>query len=110
MMTLLLTLLQAAPAGGPNPLISFLPFILILVVVYFLMIRPQQKRARRQREFLGSLQQGQKVVTAGGIHGRIREIKDETIGLEVAPNIRITVEKTAVSYEMTEARYPRKAE
>ncbi len=100
-----MTFLQAA--GGANPLISFLPFILILVIVYFLMIRPQQKRARRQRDFLGSLQQGQKVVTAGGIHGRIREIKEATVGLEVAPNVRITVEKTAISYEMTVARYPR---
>ncbi len=100
-------LLQAA--GGANPLISFLPFLLILLVVYFLMIRPQQKRAKRQRNFLASLQKGQKIVTIGGIHGRIREIGDQTLGIEVAPNTRITIEKTAVSYELSEAHYPPKS-
>ncbi len=103
---MIFTILQAT--GGANPLISFLPFILIIVVVYFLMIRPQQKRAKRQRNFLGSLRKGQKIVTIGGIHGRIREIGDQTLGIEVAPNTRITIEKSAVSQELSEAHYPLK--
>jgi len=80
---------------------QFLPLILILVVFYFFFIRPQQKRAKEQKKFREALQKGQKVVTIGGIHGKITEVKDDTIGLEIGNGVKITVEKSAIAMDTT---------
>lgn len=81
----------------------FLPLILIIVVFYFFMIRPQMKRQKEMQKFRDALQKGDKVVTTGGIYGRIDEIKDQYIYLEVAPNIKLKVDKSVVLKDMSDA-------
>lgn len=97
-MNLLHILLFAPPADGQESggLISFLPLILIMVVFYFFFIRPQMKKAKEQRNFREALKKGDKVVTIGGIHGKIADLKDNTVILDVDNNVRLTVEKSAV--------------
>ena len=87
---------QAAPGGGADGLMSFLPIILMFVVLYFLMIRPQMKKAKEHRTMLEALQKGDEVVTAGGIVGRITKISDQYVTVEVAPNTEVVVQRSAV--------------
>jgi len=86
----------AQAAGGDAGLIGFLPIILMFVLLYFLMIRPQMKRAKEQKQMIEALQKGDEVITAGGVLGRITRISDAYISLEVAPNTEISVQKAAV--------------
>lgn len=76
---------------------SFLPMIAIFVVFYFLLIRPQQKRSREQRELLAALEKGNEVVTGGGIVGRISKLNEQYVTLEVAPNIEVTMQRGSVT-------------
>jgi preprotein translocase subunit YajC len=78
---------------------SFLPLILIIVVFYLFFIRPQIKRSKDQKKFKESLQKGQKVITIGGIHGRIVEIQETTVTIEVENNVRLRIEKSAVAMD-----------
>jgi preprotein translocase subunit YajC len=78
-------------------LTSFLPMIAIFVVFYFLLIRPQQKRSKEQRELLAALEKGNEVITSGGMVGRIAKINDQYVTLEVAPSVEITVQRSSVS-------------
>lgn len=82
---------------NPNQLITLGYLILIVVLFYFLLIRPQQKRQREHNELVESLGVGDKVVTIGGVHGTIKRIDEDTLVLEVADNVRITLSKTAVA-------------
>jgi len=84
----------AAPGGGGMQMILLM--LLIVVVFYFFMIRPQSKRQKEIRKFRDSMKSGDKVVTAGGIHGRIKEVKEDCIILEIADNVRIKVDKASV--------------
>lgn len=81
----------------------FLPLILIIVVFYFFMIRPQMKRQKETQKFRDALQRGDKVVTSGGIYGRIDEIKDQYVFLEVAPNLKLKVDKSVLLKDMSDA-------
>ena len=81
----------------------FLSLVLIIVVFYFFMIRPQMKRQKETQKFRDALQKGDKVVTSGGIYGRIEEIKDQVIFLEVAPGIKLKVDKSVVLKDMSDA-------
>ena len=105
MMSNLLTILLMAPqkqgSEGTNWM-TFLPLILIIVVFYFFFIRPQMKKSKDQKKFRESLQKGQKVVTIGGIHGRIVEIQETTVTLEVENSVRLRVEKSAVATSTTD--------
>lgn len=85
-----------AAGGGDAGLIGFLPIVLMFVLLYFLMIRPQMKRAKEQKQMIEGLQKGDEVITAGGVLGRITRITDAYIGLEIAPNTEINVQKAAV--------------
>lgn len=85
----------AAPTAGAG-LSSIAPFILIFVVFYFLLIKPQQKKAKEHQQFLGNLKKGDAVVTSGGIHGRITGLTDTVVTLEIANDIRIKVNKGAI--------------
>ena len=88
----------AAPAANPfGDYMSFLPMVAIFVVFYFLLIRPQQKRAKETRTMLNALQKGDEVVTAGGILGRISRISDQYVTVEVASNTEVTVQRGAIS-------------
>jgi preprotein translocase subunit YajC len=88
---------QAAPAAGGDPgFIGFLPIILMFVLLYFLMIRPQMKRAKEQKAMIEALQKGDEVVTAGGIVGKITKISDQYVTVEVAPNTELVMQRSAV--------------
>ncbi|MDA8082673.1 MAG: preprotein translocase subunit YajC [Nitrospiraceae bacterium] len=82
----------AAQGGGQGQgggIMGFLPLILIFVIFYFLMIRPQQKKAKEHKAMLDSLKKGDKVVTSGGIYGLVEEVRPNTITLKVAENVKI---------------------
>jgi preprotein translocase subunit YajC len=88
---------QAAPAAGGDPgFIGFLPIVLMFVLLYFLMIRPQMKRAKETKAMVEALQKGDEVVTAGGVVGRITKLGEQYLTLEVAPNTEIVVQRSAV--------------
>ena len=86
---------QAAGGGDPG-FIGFLPIILMFVLLYFLMIRPQMKRAKEQKAMVEALQKGDEVVTSGGIVGKITKLADQYVTVEVAPNIELVVQRSAV--------------
>ncbi len=87
----------AQAAGGSEPgFIGFLPIILMFVLLYFLMIRPQMKRAKEQKAMVEALQKGDEVVTAGGIVGKITKLSDQYVTVEVAPNTEVVVQRSAV--------------
>ncbi len=87
----------AAPAAGPSPLPSFLLMGAILVGMYFLLIRPQQKRLKEHQSLVSKLAVGDEVVTSGGLLGRITEVGDNFVSLEVADGVRVKVQKSQVS-------------
>jgi preprotein translocase subunit YajC len=86
---------DAAPAA--DPIIQFLPLIVIFALFYFMMIRPQMKRAKEQKNMIESLQKGDEVVTAGGELGKVAKVGAAYVGLEVAPNVVIQVQKSAIT-------------
>lgn len=89
-------------AEGGNPIMSFLPMILIIVVFYFFMIRPQMKRQKDLKKFRESLAKGDKVVTTGGIYGKVVEIKENYVLLQVDDNVKLRVDKAAVVKDMSD--------
>lgn len=104
-MSIIPNIILMAPQPGQNPIISFLPIILIIVVFYFFMIRPQMKKQKDQKKFREDIQKGDKVITIGGIHGKIVEISDRTFIIETEGGNKLKIEKTAVSLESTMATY-----
>ena len=93
---------QTAPGiGAPGQMLSFLPLVLIFVVFYFLLIRPQQKKAKQHQEMLGKLKKNDEVMTSGGIYGRVVTLADNVVTLEVAPNVRIRVNRPQISTVIT---------
>ncbi len=100
-------LLQAAPGGG-----AYMQIILMVAIVgifYFFMIRPQQKKAKDQKQFSEEIKKGDYVVTIGGMHGRVAEIEDDTFILEVERGARIKFSKSAISMESTKAMAGKKS-
>ncbi len=100
--TLLSLLLFAPPVAGqaaPNPLIQIVPLVLIFIVFYFFMIRPQQKKQKDREKVLDSLKRGDKVITIGGIHGVVAGIDTEkkTVLVQVNDSTKITFDRTAVA-------------
>lgn len=83
--------------GAAGGLMSFLPIILMFVVLYFLMIRPQMKRQKEQRAMIEALAKGDEVVTAGGLLGKVTKVNDGYVTLEIAENTEIVIQKSAVS-------------
>jgi preprotein translocase subunit YajC len=84
-----------------NPIISLLPILLIGFVFYFLLIRPQQRRARAQRELTQSTEVGDEVVTIGGLFGVVREVDDDSVLLEVAPGTELRFLRSAIARKLT---------
>jgi len=105
-----LFLLQAAaPAPQGGGLSGILMMVLIFVVFYFFMIRPQQKRQKEIKKQRDSMQVGDKVITSGGIYGKIREMKDDnTVIIEIAENVRIKVDKNSVFVSSEDIQTPAK--
>src|SRR5204863_7178055 len=85
----------AQPAGGGVGF--FVPFIFIFIIMYFVLFRPQKKRQQEQQRLVGSLKTGDRVVTNAGIHGLIANVKETTVMVKVADNVKIEMEKTAIS-------------
>lgn len=98
-------LLQSAPGSGAMG--QLLMIVLIIVIFYFFMIRPQMKKAKQEKLFKESLVKGDKIVTIGGVHGKITEVNDTTFIVEVDNNVKLKIEKTAVSAEATKQYQPK---
>lgn len=100
-MTLLSILLQQQPGGGIGQTLIF--FLLIIVVFYFFMIRPQVRKTKLEKTFREKVQKGDRVVTIGGVHGKIVEVDATTFLIEVDNNVKLRIEKNAISVEATKA-------
>ena len=89
----------AQSAGGGGDLTSLLPFVLIFVVFYFFLIRPQQKRAREHREMVSQLRRGDKVITSGGLVGTVTKSVDdqETVEVEIAKDVKVNIMRTMIA-------------
>lgn len=97
-MTLLFQLLQAEGAAPKGPGLQSLVFlVLIIVVFYFFMIRPQVKKQKEATNYRSSLNKGDKVATTGGIYGKINDVKETTVTLEIADNVIVKVDKSAIA-------------
>lgn len=83
--------------GSANPIASLLPFVLMFVVLYLLILRPQMKKQKAQQRMIDELEKGDQVVTSGGIHGVIQSIKDDVIVVKIAENVKIELSRAAVS-------------
>ena len=101
-MNILFILLQTTPGTTANPLTSLLPLVLIIVVFYFFMIRPQVKRQKELKNYRSSLNKGDKVITTGGIYGKLTDIKEQTVTIEIAENVRVKVDKNAILKDTTD--------
>lgn len=92
---------HAQAAGGaaaaPNPIMSFLPLIILFGIFYFMLIRPQMKRAKEQRSMIAALAKGDEVLTSGGLLGRIEDIAEQFVVLEVASGVTVKMQKQAIS-------------
>lgn len=91
-----------AQAAAPNAWLQLMPFALIIVVFYFFMIRPQMKRQKELRNYREALKKGDKIVTTGGIYGKISEVKEDKVIMEICENVKITIDKSAVIMDMTD--------
>jgi preprotein translocase subunit YajC len=89
--------LAEGAAGGGGFLGSILPLVLMFAIFYFLLIRPQQKKSKQRNSMLSALKKGDKIVTIGGVHGTVMEIKEDTVVVKIAENTRITLERGAVN-------------
>ncbi len=88
---------QTAGAATESSLMSFLPLILMFVVLYFIMIRPQMKRQKEHRNMLSALAVGDEVVTSGGLVGKVAKVSEAYVGIEIAQGVEITMQKHALT-------------
>lgn len=99
-------LLQSPSGGGAMQLV---PILMVVVIFYFFMMRPQMKKAKQEREFKDKVSKGDKVVTIGGVHGKVVEVSDTTFTLEIAEGVRVKIEKSAISAEASRQFAPQEA-
>ncbi len=85
------------PDGAGGGIASLIPILLMFVIFYFILIRPQQKQARKHQDFIRNLKAGDRVVTSGGLHGMVTGLTDSTITLEIADKVRVKVSRSAVT-------------
>lgn len=91
---------QGAAAGQQGGFAAFVPLILMFVIFYFLLIRPQQKKAKAHQEMVNAIKKGDKVVTSGGIHGTIVKVDDATVTLEIAEKVNIKVIRANIAVKI----------
>lgn len=89
--------MAAPPAQGVSPLLQFIPFVLVLGIFYFLILAPMKKRQKRVEEFQSALKSGDKVVTTGGLYGTVARVDEQSVHLQVAPNVRVEVARSAIA-------------
>jgi preprotein translocase subunit YajC len=87
---------EAAAAAPDNGIMNFLPLIALVAVFYFLILRPQTKRAKEQKAMIAALQRGDEVVTVGGEVGTVSKVYEQYLGVEIAQNLEVTVQKSAI--------------
>src|SRR5574340_782048 len=97
---------QSAHGGAPPALVSFAPLVLIFVVFYLLLIRPQQQKTKEHRTMLANLKKNDEVITAGGLYGKVVALSDKVVTLEIAANVRVRVDRQ----QITAAAQPAAAE
>jgi len=83
--------------GQGNPIVAFLPLILMFLIFYFLLIRPQQKKQKEHQAMLNELKKGDNIVTSGGIHGIVASVKDNIVAVKVADNVKLDIAKNCIS-------------
>lgn len=83
--------------GAPSPLMQFVPLIFLFGVFYFLLIRPQQQKQKEHNAMLSKLEKNDEVITSGGVHGTIVSVGDRTVGLRIADNVKIEIEKPSIA-------------
>ncbi|MEI6071593.1 MAG: preprotein translocase subunit YajC [Verrucomicrobiae bacterium] len=96
-MTDLLIFAQAAAPGQQNMLVSMLPLVFIFVIFYFLLIRPQQKKAKDHEKLIQAVKTGDQVVTNAGIHGTVSNVKEKTLIIKIADNVKVEFDRAAVA-------------
>lgn len=106
---MLYILAMAQPPGGAggsggSPIGAFMPLILIFIIFYFLLIRPQQKKQKEHQKLLSELQKGDKIITTGGIHGVIVNIKENVLSVKIAENVRIDISRGNVAVVKKESK------
>jgi preprotein translocase subunit YajC len=100
-------LLMAQPQGqSQNPIVAFLPLVLLIVIFYFMLIRPQQKRTKEHRNMIEALKSGDKVFTIGGMRGTIAAVDDSKIVLRVADNVKVSFNKSAIAGRLPDSEEP----
>jgi preprotein translocase subunit YajC len=107
MKSLALSLLMAAPEGGSSggsAILQFVPFIAIIAIFYFLIIRPQNKKQKETQRMLGALKKGDRVITIGGIHGVIQTVREHSVILKVDDNVKLEFNRSAISNVETVAK------
>ena len=87
---------QTGTGGAPGPFLQILPIALVGVVFYFLLIRPQQQKVKAHREMIGNLKRNDEIITAGGLHGRVIEVAEKIVTVEIAPNIRVRIDRPRI--------------
>jgi preprotein translocase subunit YajC len=93
--------MPAGAQGQANPMTTFLPLIAVFVVFYFFMIRPQMRKQKELNNYRSSLKRGDKIVTTGGIYGKVYEIKDNYITMEVGGDVKLKIDKNAVLKDLS---------
>lgn len=96
MSNLVYILMMTSASEDQNPIMTFLPLILIILVFYFFMIRPQMKKQKDLKTFRESVKKGDKVITTGGIYGKITDMKENVIVVDVGDNVRLKIDKSAI--------------
>ena len=91
------TLLQAAPATATSPIVQMVPYILMFVIFYFVLLAPMRKQQKKQKELLAGLKKGDRVVTSGGIHGTVQQVEDQIVWLKIADTVKIKINRSAIA-------------
>ena len=86
-----------AGGGQPGGLGAFVPLIIIFAIFYFLLIRPQQKKAKQHKQILSALKKGDRVVSSGGLHGIITGLSDDVVTMEISPKVRVKVSRGSIA-------------
>jgi preprotein translocase subunit YajC len=89
--------MPANPASAQDMLIQFLPLVGLVILFYFLMIRPQQRRMKTHQTMLGNLKRGDTVILQSGVHGKIVRVEDTTVGVEIATGVTVKVRKSMIA-------------
>jgi len=87
---------EAAPAAGGSGFASLIPLVLIMVIFYFLLIRPQQKKLKEHRNLVDQLKKGDKIITGGGLYATVIDVKDDTLKVEIADGVRIKIKRDTI--------------